>query len=164
LFVFFGFFNACLCAGFFLCPCGQEEINSMSLNLVAVQVAPAAPSKSITYTVYATPASTYGTIAVGDLVDFTASLNPDGSARNPSLLAGAFPARFPVTWSENGGDLSGAFVELAFAGKTLSTCRIRVFGSNGTEVATSGAYPAGFPTSLAASNLQITISGAEGAF
>jgi hypothetical protein len=132
----------------------------MPLNLVAVQVAPAAPSKSITFTVYGSGSYATG----GDLVDFTASVNPDLSARNPSLLAGAFPARFPVTWSENGGDMTGMFVELLFAGKTLSTCRIKVYTAGGTELGAVAYSSTAFPTTLAASNLQITISGAEGAF
>lgn len=140
----------------------------MAINLVVIQVNTVrGGSKSITYAAYFS--STYTNNPAGDNIDFTATTNPDGSARNPSGFAGAFPAQMPSTWYDNGGDMNvgqtgGATIQLQFAGKTLPTCRARVFGTNGVELASAAAYSTGAPASAAVSNMHITIVGPVGKF
>jgi hypothetical protein len=128
----------------------------MSINLVAKQVKPGPPAKEITFTVYFS--GTYTLNGTGDNIDFTATLNPDGSARNPAFLAGAAPIRLPLNWEENGGDMAGAYVEIT-PGADLKTWKVRFYAANGTELATNAAYPAGAPLSAATSNLQLTVGG-----
>jgi len=128
----------------------------MAVNLVVADVSASSPNKSITYTLYFS--STYTLNGTGDNLDFTATTNPDGSQRNPSFFSGAFPARIPVTWAENGGDMGGAFVEIT-KGNALTNWKLRFYQANGTELGTSAAYPGAAPTTAAGSNLQLTITG-----
>lgn len=134
----------------------------MAANLAAVDVDSHGPDKIIAFSLWWS--GTYTLNGTGDNVDFTASLNPDTTSRNPAKYVGAFPQSQPTQWCDNGGDFgAGAYIGIV-VGATLATWKLRFYQANGTELATNAAYPAGTPASQAASNVLLFIGGKVGKF
>jgi len=134
----------------------------MAINLIASVATTSGNVKEVIYTVYFS--GTYTLNGTGDNIDFTASINPDGSLRNPNFLPGAQGlSRQPLFWGENGGDMAGAYIEIV-KGAAINNWKAKFFQANGTELATGANYPAGAPGNAAASSQQIYIGGNAGAF
>lgn len=133
----------------------------MPINLQVKEVFSSGDSFEVVYTAYFT--GTYTLNGTGDPIDWTASLNPDGSSRNANFKPGCnAPAREPIKVEENGGDMGGAYVGLQFNGKGTQGAKARFYQANGTELGTGAAYPAGTPGSAAASQLVITATYQQG--
>lgn len=129
----------------------------MPINLQVQEVFSSGDSYEVVYAAYFT--GVYGPNGTGDNIDFTASLNPDGTSRNPFFKPDCNgPAREPVKVEENGGDMGGAYIGLAFKGKGTQAAKARFYQANGTELATGAAYPAGAPATPGASHLIITVT------
>lgn len=126
----------------------------MAINLVLNSIMHGPNKKMFIYDAYYS--STYTLNGTGDNIDLTASTNPDGSARNPKFASDAFPARAPQLVAENGGDMGGAYVGVVKPTTSPATnIKVRNYAAGGTETATGAAYPAGCPTTLATTNLQL---------